>query len=462
MLVVVPIVPVAVLATVAMRDLTGHADEEPVPPDVVEAADGLAVRFEAVQDGLGAVPGYLLGGGFVHRVPTCFVDEVGEHGFVVEEAVGEVAGHVCLVALGVEHLERDRWVVEHAHAVGADRPEAESGGDPGEHRPSFHILGSVMDERMGFDGTGTLSALAHPALGMSDDDISIDEKRVYGDQSGAVDLAIATRMGVARVSVSGEQVGEFGLATRESARDVVTAPPGTGQADDTGTGVAVATDEDVLIGDPDDLRPTGFGPAVAVGRRDGTLLAADDTGRIAQWTGDSAATTTAGGDGDAWTDIATLDAVVRALDGDLVATRAGVYRFTKDAFQPSGLDDAWDVAGGLVPHAATSQGLYRLGNGWMDALDGDFRVVQITADGGRVGRGHAATEDGFYEHRDGEWTECDVPGRVTDVAHGPRDYAITEDGTFLLRRDDGWHSRTLGLPDAVGIAVVGSGDSSWG
>lgn len=315
---------------------------------------------------------------------------------------------------------------------------------------------------MGFDATGTLSAFAPPALAMSDDDISIDEKRVYGDRSGAVDLAIATGMGVARVSVSGEQVGEFGLTTQVTARDVVTAPPAAGQDDDHGTGVAVATDEDVLLGDPDDLEPTGFGPAVALGRRDAALLAADETGRIAKWSADTGATTdTAGGD-DAWTDIATLDAGVRALDGDLVATSSGVYRFTQDAFQPAGLDDAWDVAAGLVPHAATSQGLYHLGNGWMDVLEGDFRVVEITADGGRVGRGHAATPDTFYEHRDGQWAECDVPGRVTDVAHGPRDYAITVDGSFLLRRDDGWHSRSLGLPDAVGIAVVGSGEPSRG
>ena len=284
------------------------------------------------------------------------------------------------------------------------------------------------------------------------DDISIDEKRVYGDRSGAVDLAIATGMGVARVSVSGEQVGEFGLASQVAARDVVTAPPAIGSSGDDGPGIAVATDEDVLVGDPDALQPTGFGPAVTVGRRDDALLAADDSGQIAQWLPERSKSGDVEG---RWDELAALDVDVRALDGDLVATSEGVCRFTQAALQPAGLDDAWDVAAGLVPHAATSQGLYHLGNGWMDALDGDFRVVEITADGGRVGRGHAATEDAFYEHQGGEWTACDVPGRVTDVAHGPRDYAITEDGSLLLRRDDDWHVRTLGLPDAVALAVVG-------
>lgn len=453
MFVVVPVVPVV---AVVVRVLPGHADEEPVALDPVESTDGLAVRLEVAQDGPGTVLGDLLGGGFVDGVPPGFLDEVGEDGFVVEEAVGEIARHVGLVALGVEHLQRDWWAVEHAHPVGADRPEPQSGGDPRQDRPSFHIPGSVMHERMGFDATGTLSSFAHPALAMGDD-ISIDEKRVYGDQSGAVDLAIATGMGVARVSVSGEQVGEFGLASQIAARDIVTAPPDTALASDDGSGVAVATEEDVLLGDPDDLQSTGFGPAVAVGRRDDALLAADESGRIARWSADGIQTDD--GDDHAWTDLAMLDADIRALDGDLVAASEGVYRFTQNAFQPAGLDDAWDVAGGLVPHAATSQGLYHLGNGWMDALDGDFRVVEITADGGRVGRGHAATKNAFYEHRDGEWTECSVPGRVTDVAHGPRDYAITEDGSFLLRRDDGWYSRSFGLPDAVGIAVVGSGES---
>lgn len=289
---------------------------------------------------------------------------------------------------------------------------------------------------------------------MSDDDISIDEKRVYGDRSGAVTLAVATEIGVARVAVSGEQVGEFGLATKVPAHDIVTAPP---SPDTDGGGVAVATDEDVLLGDPDDPQPTGFGTAVAVGRNDEQLLAANESGRIAVWDPGSSESGNAAG---AWDELATLDAEIRALDGDLVATSDGVYRFTQNAFQPSGLDDVWDVAAGIAPYAATSDGLYHLGNGWMDALEGDFRVVEITATGTKVERGHAATPDAFYEHWGSEWRECNVPGRVTDVAHGPRDYAITDNGVFLLRRDDGWHARTLGLPGAMGIAVVGTPEGS--
>lgn len=274
---------------------------------------------------------------------------------------------------------------------------------------------------------------------MSDEDIAIDEKRVYGDKRGAVTLAVATGMGVARVAVSGEQVGEFGLATREPARDVVTAPP------DIGGGVAVATAEDVLVGDLASLTSTGFGPAVAVGRDGDYLVAAAEDGRIAGL----------GGPGEDWEDLAVLEADVRALDGDLVATSDGVHRVTTAGVQPAGLDDVHDVAAGTIPHAATTSGLYYLGNGWMDVMTDDFRVVELTTPQGRIERGHAATRDACYEHRDGDWVACDVTGEVTDVAHGPRDYAITRDGTVLLRRDAGWHARSLGLPDAVGIAVVG-------
>lgn len=283
---------------------------------------------------------------------------------------------------------------------------------------------------------------------MSDDDISIDEKRVYGDRTGALDLAVATGMGVVRVAVSGEQVGEFGLATQVSARDVATAPAAAGG------GVAVATDTDVLVGDADAPTATGFGPAVAVGRNGDDILAAGEDGRIARW--DGAGTTSGdGARGGEWEDLATLDAEIRALDGDLVAASDGVHRFTTDGLRSAGLEDVNDVAAGSVPHAATTSGLYRLGNGWLDALEGDVRVVAVTADGGRVVRGHAATSDRFFEHRGGDWVERTVPGRVTDVVHGPRDYAITADGTFLLRRDDGWHGQALGLPDAVALAVVG-------
>jgi hypothetical protein len=248
-------------------------------------------------------------------------------------------------------------------------------------------------------------------------------------------------MGVARVAVSGEQVGEFALATRTAARDVVTAPSALGG------GVAVATDESVLVGALEHLDETGFGQAVALGRDGDALLAAGPDGHVARFTDSD------GG----WTTVAAVDADVRALDGDLVATSDGVSRVTDGTIQPVGLDDASDVAAGSVPHAATTTGLYKLGNGWLDVLDGDFRVVEITTDGGRVARGHAATPDTFFEYANGEWSACDVAGEVTDVAHGPRDYAITRDGTFLLRREADWHARALGLPEAVGVAVVADG-----
>jgi len=84
---------------------------------------------------------------------------------------------------------------------------------------------------------------------------------------------------------------------------------------------------------------------------------------------------------------------------------------------------------------------------------------------------HTADADGLYEltDRDGaspdpHWQPCDLPvrERVVDVAYGADTYAITEDGTFLVDTADestadgrgGWRSRSLGVPEVVGVAVA--------
>lgn len=282
---------------------------------------------------------------------------------------------------------------------------------------------------------------------MSDTDISLDEKRVYGAKTDTTAVFVATGAGLARVEISGDLVGEFGLAHRGAVRDV---------AGSEGR-LAVAGEDDVRIGTGDTFRPTGFGAATAVGWHDGTLHAAGD-GRVAHFDpdGDPA-------DGDledpvpgTWHTRLEADDV-RALVEDMVAAADGLFRLDGSHI---GLSDVRDVAPS-VPLAATGDGCYYLGNGWMDALGGDFRTVAAAPDG----RAHAATPDALFVRSpasDGydatAWAEVDLPvsGHVRDVAYGPEaTYAVTAEGTVLANAGDGWRSRSLGLPDARRLAVPG-------
>ncbi|WP_458185813.1 HVO_0234 family beta-propeller protein [Haladaptatus sp. NG-WS-4] len=252
---------------------------------------------------------------------------------------------------------------------------------------------------------------------------SIEEKRVYGDQVGTTTVSVATELGVARVEVSADIVGEFSIAHRCVARDV---------AGGVGT-LAVATDEDVLDAE---FSPLNFGSAVAVGFDGDDLLAADDEGRLARYDGQ-------------WHELASL-ADVRAIDGNLVATAAGVYQVADDGVRHVGLDDVHDVATDGVPLAATSDGLYWLGNGWMDAVDGDFRVVSATKE-----TAYAATDDALFRRHNDEWRAVSLPVTepIADVAFGDGVYAATEDGTFLATVGDGWRRRHLGLSGVTALAV---------
>jgi len=256
---------------------------------------------------------------------------------------------------------------------------------------------------------------------MTDEDLSIDEKRVYADRGGATTAFVATGAGVARVEVSADIVGEFALEARCTARDVA--------ADD--GRLAVATAEDVLVGTGEGFEPTGFGPADAVGYHDGLLAAGD--GRLARY-------------GDGWETLAALDGV-RAIGGDMVATADGLYRLDGT---PVGLGGVTDVTTAGRPLAAADDGLYYLANGWMTAVEGAFRVVAAAN-----GDAHAATADALYERRGGEWTAIDLPVEepVAGVAHDDATYVVTEPGTFLANAGDGWRHRSLGLPDVAGVAV---------
>ncbi|SEH17705.1 hypothetical protein SAMN04487967_3351 [Natronorubrum sediminis] len=317
---------------------------------------------------------------------------------------------------------------------------------------------------------------------------SIEEKRVYGDREGAIEGYVASSIGVVRVRVAGDTVGEFGLCDRCDARDVAA-------TDDT---VAIATDDDVRVfhlergagerdqsaedaeGSDETFVSTDFGPAVAVGFHGGDLIAATPDGELAtrslESVGDSLDAET-----DAWTTVDRGDlGHVRAIDGGLVGTENGVYRLHDGHLDHAGLSDVRDVSTAGVPLAATADGLYKLGNGWMEVLEGEFDVVaadprtepgQLTrahavsgetvyAYGGAdaYGRVDASEGDGASEGND-SWYAYDRSSEpIVGLGYGETVYAVTKRGTFLAGTPEGgtdsWRSQTLGVGDVTGLAIL--------
>jgi len=266
------------------------------------------------------------------------------------------------------------------------------------------------------------------------------EDRVYRDDAGTTEVVVAAGIGVVSVSVANGRIGRFGVSHRCTPRDIAAAP----------ALLAVATDENVLLRQEGAFVPSGFGPAVAVGIREGAVLAATADGRIARL---------ADGEG-AWTDLGTVDAEVHAMDGALLATDAGVYRLRSDGdrvtIRSAGLAAANDVAS-RGPFAATDTGLYVLKNGWMQAMESRFTAV-AAASRERAYAVSRATEatcgTAVQEYAEGDWRTIDTPadGPVADVALAESAYAITESGTLLVAPE--WRSRSLGVDGVVGIAVT--------
>lgn len=266
------------------------------------------------------------------------------------------------------------------------------------------------------------------------------EKRVYADRAEAARLVIAASAGLVEVAVADDRVGEFGLGHRCSPRDVA-----VGRSGD--PWLAVATEEDVLLADAADLAnltPTGFGPAVAVSSLQGRPVAGAAEGRVDVH------------DGTRWEPVGELPSPPTALDGDLVGSADGVFRVVDASLVPAGLTAVADVAHVAgVPHAATAAGLYALGNGWLDVLDGDVRLVTGTD----IGRAHAATPAACYERVQGTWTTVELPtdDPVIAVAYGQRAYGVTPAGQLLIESPEGWRAHALGLDGAVAMAVLDPG-----
>lgn len=266
---------------------------------------------------------------------------------------------------------------------------------------------------------------------------SLDEKRVYGEKEGSTAVFVATEMGVAAVNVAADRVGEFSIVDRRAAGSVAAA----------GGTVAAATDEDVLVRRPDGdgFETVGVGPATAVGFDGQTLLAATEDDQLVRVGEDDFET------------LAEDVPSVRAIDGDLLATADGVYRVGETGVQYVGLSDVRDVSSPGLPLAAAPDALYRLGNGWMEEIPGDFHVVSadpVAAGSNALGRAHAATEGALYEHAD-EWQSLELPvdETVVGVGYAESVYAITASGTLLADAGDGWRSHPLGFRGVAGLAV---------
>ena len=257
-----------------------------------------------------------------------------------------------------------------------------------------------------------------------DDDIT--EKRVFTQVRDTLEVVVAAAIGIVSVTVSDDRVGEYGVIHRCAPTDIAAA----------GHTIAVATETDVLLGGDGEFRQTGFGPAVAVGGPDPIHVAGPD-GHISRYI-----------DGQ-WSEVGRVDAAVLAIDGDLVATADGLFQLTPE-LPPVGLDDVWDVATDGLPLAATSEGLYTLGNGWMNVLDGEFRTV--STDGTRA---HAATVDRVFQRCDGDWVpvQIDVEEPVVGVGYDTAAFAVTAGGTLLIDAGDGFRASPLGIPDVVGMAI---------
>lgn len=270
---------------------------------------------------------------------------------------------------------------------------------------------------------------------MSREDIALDEKRIYGETRQTTVAYVASETGVARVELSGDQVGRIGLVDTAPARDVAGA---AGR-------LLVAGHEDVRVGTDADVTATGFGPAAAVGVTTDRLLAAGLDGRIAALEGSD------------WRTVGRVEAP-RRFDGAYLAAGEGVFRVGDDGLEHLDLDDARDVAA-AGPYAATGDRLCALADGtWRTARDGAAERVAA-----RDGLLHVIAGDQLLERVDGDWRQCDLPvrERVADVAYGEATYAVTVDGTFVVDTDPettpdgtgGWRHRALGVSGASTIAV---------
>ncbi len=283
---------------------------------------------------------------------------------------------------------------------------------------------------------GLAPSVAGTAFGRAARGWGMDElaaKRVYADRAGDRTLLVAAEAGLVTVAISGGRVGGFGVARECDPADLAVGADGP---------LVVATDADVLVSGSaavDDLDGTGFGAATAVAVHEGCPMAAGPDDRLAAL------------ESDGWDELGELPGPAAAMAGGLVATPAGVIRVVDGELRPAGLEEVADVAlAAGMPLAATADGLYELGNGWLDVLEGRFELVAGAPDGRAV----AAGEPGAFERVDGGWRPLDLPvdDPIAAAALGERTALLTGEGVLLLEADEVWGRHPLGLAGVVAAA----------
>jgi len=275
-----------------------------------------------------------------------------------------------------------------------------------------------------------------------------EERSLFERSRESTAAYVAGDLGVVRVDLAPDRIGEFSLVERYTARGVAAGR----------SLVAVATPEAVLLNRGEGFEDGGFGPAVAVGVDGRSVLAASPDGAVGRLD-------LPNGDADAeWEAIGTVSAP-RRFDGALLAAGDGVYR-AADGLTSLGSAAARDVAA-AGPYAATDEGLFRHAGGeWH--REHDTLASAVAADGERA---HAITDAGVLERADesesagDRWERLATPGHghPVDLAHGPGLYAVTGTGEFLIAAEGeqatdgrgGWRSRTLGVRGVTGLAVLG-------
>lgn len=336
----------------------------------------------------------------------------------------------------------------------------------------------------------------------ADDDVSITEKRVYAAKAGRTDAYVATGVGVVRAAISGDRVGTFELVRREPANDVAVLDPTAstratdreapalllGVAGDNGVHVATAAGGESepgfteiatrTCGRSESNGPTSdnpsMSPAVAIGAHDDSFLVALADGELLR----IRAASGGGSDGAAPAPGATtVERIGRvddpvAVDGPLVASGDGVIRAVGPSgncrLESVGLDRVRDVSGRGIPIAATADGLYRLGNGWMIALDGSFDAVAADGDGHAAAIDaegtpfvRSAPPDGGGEWGPEVWTESPLPMDDRSAAlavDSRRAVVVTEGGTLCVDAGNGWRRRALGTPSVRSATLAAVGD----
>ncbi|MFB6299412.1 MAG: hypothetical protein ABEH65_04055 [Halobacteriales archaeon] len=273
---------------------------------------------------------------------------------------------------------------------------------------------------------------------------AIEEKRIFAERIGRTVAFVAAGLGIATVGIADDRVGEVRIDRRCTPNDIAAGDQC----------VAVATDTELLYWTADKdtdgestTEPTDGVEFTALDGPDATVVGfASNRLRVADADGTIHAETD-----DGWRTIGAVDGTVTAIDGDLVATEAGVYRIA-DGLQHVGLTGVRDISTTGVPRAATAEGLFTLGNGWLETLAGDFRVVAASSDGDHA---HAAAAETVYATTDGDWTVVDIPidAPVADIAYGETSCVVTNDGTLALPGETGWRTYPLGLLDVTGIAI---------